>query len=77
MTTVITIRKNGPIIIEGEVELREEQGSQNLANGRVRLALCRCGASARKPFCDGSHQRIGFCDDTPTPSQMSDGCIAR
>jgi len=56
----IKIRKDGPYLVTGPCRLTDHEG-----NGIVVLenfVLCRCGASARKPFCDGSHKRIGFRD---------------
>jgi len=48
---------NGPIIVEGEVKFSHPDGSTTVEKNPV---LCRCGASGNKPFCDGSHKRIGF-----------------
>jgi len=55
--TIETI-KNGPYIVTGEVELKDADG--NSYSVEKRMALCRCGASTEKPFCDGSHSKIGF-----------------
>jgi uncharacterized Fe-S cluster protein YjdI len=49
---------NGPLFLRGR--LRIVDGDGNLIREDTRLALCRCGASENKPFCDGSHRRIGF-----------------
>jgi CDGSH-type Zn-finger protein/uncharacterized Fe-S cluster protein YjdI len=49
---------NGPVIFEGAVEISDALGTQSVAGSRG--AFCRCGASGNKPFCDGSHQDIGF-----------------
>ena len=54
----IEIMKNGPLIVTGDVELRDPQG--NAYPPKQRMALCRCGASTTKPFCDGAHSKIGF-----------------
>ena len=54
----ITCAPNGPLLVEGPMELRDAAG-ETVATGR-KGALCRCGASANKPFCDGSHVAIGF-----------------
>ena len=54
----IEIMKNGPLIVTGDVELRDPQG--NAYPAKQRMALCRCGASTTKPFCDGAHSKIGF-----------------
>src|SRR3954451_17763824 len=50
--------KNGPYIVTGEVELIDSDG--NKFPQEKRMALCRCGASTQKPFCDGTHSKIGF-----------------
>jgi len=56
--TTIEPRPNGPLFVRGRVRIVDEDG--RLIREDTRLALCRCGASANKPFCDGSHRRIGF-----------------
>lgn len=53
----ITGAANGPLLVEGPLELCAASGEA--VSGR-KGALCRCGASANKPFCDGSHTAIGF-----------------
>lgn len=56
----ITIRKDGPLKVEGPVTLLDADGGVvETKEGRA-VALCRCGGSKRKPFCDGTHSRIGF-----------------
>ena len=57
----VTIRpsKNGPYIVEGSVDLFDTEGNQ-MRLDKPRIALCRCGASSNKPFCDGTHSKIGF-----------------
>ena len=60
MTVKITVRPNGPYLVEGEVELTDPAGNTIDTTGRPRIALCRCGASVTKPFCDGTHSKIGF-----------------
>ena len=57
----VTIRpsKNGPYIVEGSVDLYDTDGNK-MTLERPRIALCRCGASSNKPFCDGTHSKIGF-----------------
>ena len=53
--------KDGPLIVEGPVTIRN--GSGRDAWQGERAALCRCGESANKPFCDGSHKKAGFTSD--------------
>ena len=55
--TIETI-KNGPYIVKGEVQLMDSEG--NAYPVQKRMALCRCGASTEKPFCDGTHSKVGF-----------------
>ena len=57
----ITIRllKNGPYIVQGPVELLDAGGNK-IKVEKDTIALCRCGASVNKPFCDGTHSKIGF-----------------
>jgi CDGSH-type Zn-finger protein len=54
----IEISRNGPLIVNGPVELKDADGS--LYPVKERIVLCRCGGSTTKPFCDGTHSRIGF-----------------
>jgi CDGSH-type Zn-finger protein len=60
MAVKITIRPNGPYVVEGEVELLDVNGAKVDTTDKPRIALCRCGASVTKPFCDGTHSKIGF-----------------
>jgi CDGSH-type Zn-finger protein len=58
--TTIHVRKNGPYRIEGDdVKVVDADGNAYTIE-RLPIALCRCGASASKPFCDGTHAKIGF-----------------
>jgi CDGSH-type Zn-finger protein len=55
---IIKLMDNGPAILEGSYTLESpEIGSYSSDKG---IALCRCGASSNKPFCDGTHKDIGF-----------------
>ena len=57
----VTIRDNGPYRVEGEITLIDAEGNQHdLSSRNGVVALCRCGGSTRKPFCDGTHSKIGF-----------------
>ena len=55
----ITLFKNGPMKVEGAVELLNTDGS-TIVPEKSSIFLCRCGASTNKPFCDGMHSKIGF-----------------
>jgi len=54
----ITPSVNGPLLLNGNVTLATGHGRREWRGAKT--ALCRCGASASKPFCDGSHSRVGF-----------------
>ncbi|MCB0729454.1 MAG: (4Fe-4S)-binding protein [Ignavibacteriae bacterium] len=56
--TKITVMPNGPLMIEGNLTVNKMSG-ENIKDGE-KLFLCRCGHSANKPFCDGSHKKEDF-----------------
>ena len=56
--TTIEARPNGPLYLRGHVRIMGPGG--HLIREDTRVALCRCGQSENKPFCDGSHRRVGF-----------------
>lgn len=58
--TKVTVFNNGPLRIEGDITIVDAQGKAFGLAGRTAIGLCRCGQSANKPFCDGSHARQGF-----------------
>ena len=60
MATKITVNRNGSLRVEGDIEICDADGNQYDLNGRTTIGLCRCGQSANKPFCDGSHAKCGF-----------------
>jgi CDGSH-type Zn-finger protein len=61
MSFKVVVRNNGPLRLEGEdITITDETGRSYVLAGRVVVSLCRCGHSANKPFCDGSHNRVGF-----------------
>jgi uncharacterized Fe-S cluster protein YjdI len=57
----VQILKNGPALVTGNFIVRDAQKKKIQIDTEV-VALCRCGGSKKKPFCDGSHQSIGFTD---------------
>jgi uncharacterized Fe-S cluster protein YjdI len=56
--TIVETAPNGPLMVYGNVTIKDSKG--NLTRKNNATAFCRCGASSNKPFCDGSHKRIGF-----------------
>jgi CDGSH-type Zn-finger protein len=55
----ITPYENGPLIVRGNFEIETADGNA-VPKGRRIVALCRCGVSSIKPFCDGTHKLVGF-----------------
>lgn len=58
----ITAYPDGPLLVRGAVELLDDDGAP-IAQRRRTVALCRCGLSTIKPFCDGTHKAAGFRTD--------------
>ena len=56
----ITVGLDGSLKVEGPVELVDHLGNELPTKEGIPFFLCRCGASGNKPFCDGSHKRVGF-----------------
>jgi uncharacterized Fe-S cluster protein YjdI len=56
--TIVETVPNGPLMVYGSVSIKGKDGVITKKNNVT--AFCRCGASANKPFCDGSHKKIGF-----------------
>ncbi len=54
--TSITPLPDGPVVVRGDLIVQTPQGEQ----AETRVALCRCGQSANKPFCDGTHAKVGW-----------------
>ncbi|MBL0743153.1 CDGSH iron-sulfur domain-containing protein [Chryseolinea lacunae] len=54
--TKLVINNNGSVKVEGDFEIVDAQGNAYGLQGRTIVSLCRCGRSANKPFCDGSHK---------------------
>ncbi|MBM4194696.1 MAG: CDGSH iron-sulfur domain-containing protein [Gemmatimonadetes bacterium] len=75
---VIKVRKNGSLLVTGEFQLIDHEGREIARPvGKPNVSLCRCGHSARKPFCDSAHKACGFVDppDAPvaSPTPVPDG----
>jgi CDGSH-type Zn-finger protein len=58
---VIRCRENGPLVVHGPVKVVDHLGNEfPVPPGKDAVALCRCGQSGARPFCDGSHRSCGF-----------------
>jgi CDGSH-type Zn-finger protein len=65
----IRTRPNGPFLVEGPFELFDSEGKPFALNpDKPAIALCRCGHSANRPFCDGSHKGCEFVADERAPT---------
>ena len=64
MSTTIRLKPNGPYRIEGDFTILDASDKPFGLAGRTAISLCRCGHSENKPFCDGTHARVGF-DSAP------------
>jgi CDGSH-type Zn-finger protein len=60
---IIKARANGPYKVEGPVRVIDAEGNEFVLPEGAAIALCRCGNSQNKPFCDASHKRVGFVAD--------------
>jgi len=69
----IKARANGPYKIEGPVRVIDADGNEFVLPEGSAIALCRCGHSRTKPFCDKSHRRAGFTADDSSPRKQ-EGC---
>lgn len=56
----IRLRENGPLLVTGPVKLEDHEGNAFDLEGKETIALCRCGVSKNRPFCDGSHRDADF-----------------
>ncbi len=56
----VIVRNNGPYRLEGDITIVDQDGKPFGLAGRTVVSLCRCGHSANKPFCDGTHAKVGF-----------------
>ena len=60
LETVVEVLENGPLLVYGTLNVTHRDGRKEIKNKTT--AFCRCGASNNKPFCDGTHAKIGFKD---------------
>jgi CDGSH-type Zn-finger protein len=72
---VVRCRENGPYVIKGVVRVVDHLGNEfALPEGKDGVALCRCGHSKSRPFCDGSHRTAGFvAPELAPPSEGTGG----
>jgi len=56
----ITVRQNASLLVEGDDVTVVDWNGKEYPLAKRPFSLCRCGASTRKPFCDGTHSRVGF-----------------
>ena len=61
----VLVKPNGPLLVSGDISLVDGAERAFGLGGRTTIALCRCGQSASKPFCDGAHNKVGFQSDPP------------
>lgn len=68
----IKVRKNGAYLVTGDVSLVDHNGvAIPIPVGKPNIALCRCGQSAKKPFCDSTHKTCGFADPPEVPGSVA------
>jgi CDGSH-type Zn-finger protein len=71
---VIRCRENGPLVVLGAVQVVDHLGNEFLPPpGKPLVALCRCGHSGNKPFCDGTHKQVGFQAAETAPPKADGG----
>lgn len=71
----ITSYRDGPLIVRGPFVL-EDQDGQTIETGRETIALCRCGKSRKRPFCDGTHRLVRFRAPSGAESGRETGVVA-
>ena len=68
---IIVVCADGPLLVRGAIDLRDSRG-EPVPAGRATIALCRCGSSTIKPFCDGSHKVLHLPLDQASSDQTLD-----
>ena len=68
---IVRCRENGPLVVQGPIQIVDHLGNEFvIPPGKDTVALCRCGQSKNRPFCDGSHKQCGFLTpETASPKQ--------
>lgn len=70
----VKVRDHGPLLIEGPITVIDAAGNRfHIPEGKPAIALCRCGQSNNKPFCDGTHKTCGFQADNRAPAPLGIG----
>jgi CDGSH-type Zn-finger protein len=59
MATELKASENGPYLVSGSATYTDADGNKQTTPGKA-VAFCRCGQSSNKPFCDGTHRKVGF-----------------
>jgi CDGSH-type Zn-finger protein len=72
----ITPYRDGPILVRGPFTLTDQDGNE-IETHQKTIALCRCGRSARKPFCDGTHKATGWRADSSAQQRPASGRFLR
>lgn len=67
----ITPTDNGPYMVEGPVKIVDADGAEYTLSEQTTIFLCRCGGSATKPFCDGTHETANFAAVARTASDST------
>lgn len=67
MATIILPIDDGPYHVEGDVLIVDGEGKKIGSSQGIPVALCRCGQSGHKPFCDGTHAKVGFKSQVRAP----------
>ena len=58
--TTVKCKPNGPLLVEGKLVITDKEGVEHVKENIT--AFCRCGSSSNKPFCDGTHNKVGWKD---------------
>ena len=74
--TTIKASDNGPLLIKGTFSILDGEGTQYVIE-RSTVALCRCGHSSNKPFCDGTHAKIGFASEARAAADLDEQTAAQ